>query len=113
MQRPEAIADASTYLWERPASELISIIGEGGFQSLYSRSIHLCSVAYPWMTLDHPLPLEIPQNTSRFAGLKISLEGRGDGSQRSQHYFIDYIYRHASLVNRRTPNGQHITFCLG
>lgn len=50
MQRPEAIVEVSIYLWERLAHELVSIIGEGGFQSLYKRSLHLAVPAFPWMT---------------------------------------------------------------
>lgn len=72
MQRPEAIPDVSVSLWERLASELISIIGEGGFQSLYARSIHLTSAMYPWLTPVHPKP----GTDARFAGLKKDLEGK-------------------------------------
>lgn len=50
MQRPEAIVDVSILLWEKLARELVSIIGEGGFQSLYKRSLHLTTPAFPWMT---------------------------------------------------------------
>lgn len=71
-QRPEAIADVTTHLWERLASELISIIGEGGFQSLYSRSTHLNGVAFPWMVRNNPGK----ETASRFATLKMCLEGR-------------------------------------
>ena len=72
MQRPEAILDVTVNLWDRLASELISIIGEGGFQSLYLRSVHLTNVTFPWLVLSHPSQ----QTDSRFAGLKMSLEGR-------------------------------------
>jgi len=72
MQRPEAILDVTVNLWEQLASELISIIGEGGFQSLYSRSVHLTNVSFPWMVLSHPWQ----RTDSRFANLKISFEGR-------------------------------------
>ena len=64
--------DVTIDLWEKLAFELISIIGEGGFQSLYSRSIHLAGTTFPWITLSHP---EQPAD-SRFADLKINLEGR-------------------------------------
>lgn len=71
-QRPEAIAEVTVHLWERLARELISIIGEGGFQSLFSRSIRLTSVTFPWIMECDP-----PHKTApRFAGLRISLGGR-------------------------------------
>lgn len=72
MQRPGAIIDVSISLWESLALELIAIIGEDGFQSLYARSAHLNSVAFPWLLLDHVTQI----STSRFAGLQISLEKR-------------------------------------
>jgi hypothetical protein len=70
MRRPETVVEVSIDLWERLASELTSIIGEGGFQSLYTRSAHLTCVTFPWMVLSHPW------QRTRFSDLKISLEGR-------------------------------------
>ncbi len=72
LQPPDALAKVSIALWESLASELIAIIGEGGFQSLYSRSIYLVKPAYPWLALK----LSSPQTGSRFAGLHMSFEGR-------------------------------------
>lgn len=72
MQRPEAMLDVSIDLWERLAAKLILIIGEGGFQSLYSRSVHVTGAAFPWLAPSHPRH----QTDSRFTGLKISLGGR-------------------------------------
>ena len=92
LQRPEAILDVTIDLWGRLASELVSIIGEGGFQSLYSRSIHLTSATFPWM--ERNLPSQ--KTDSRFAGLKMSLEGRdfteaGEGSITLLITFIDIL----------------------
>lgn len=70
MQRPEAMLDVTISLWERLASELISIIGEGGFQSLYSRSVHITRVTFPWIVPSHPWQ----RTDSRFEDLKISFE---------------------------------------
>src|SRR5690606_35621159 len=72
MQRPEAMLDVTINLWQSLAFELIAIIGEGGFQSLYARSIHLSNATFPWLTCAHPA-----QGTdSRFAGLKKNLEAQ-------------------------------------
>lgn len=96
MQRPEAIADATKYLWERLAAELISIVGEGGFQSLYARSVHLTSAAFPWLVLTHPLQ----QGDSRFAGLKMSLEERdsAEATEASITLLITFIDILALLI---------------
>jgi hypothetical protein len=92
MQRPEAMLDVTISLWERLAAKLISIIGEGGFQALYSRSIHLTSVTFPWIALgDQP-----QAGDSRFSGLKTRLEGQdlahaGEASITLMVTFIDTL----------------------
>ena len=50
MQRPVDIVDVSILLWVKMARQLVSIIGEGGFQSLYDRSLHLTVPTFPWLT---------------------------------------------------------------
>lgn len=79
MKRPDAIVNTTIQLWEQLAAELISIIGEGGFQSLYARSLHLTSATYPWIVPGQPWQ----SGESRFAGLQKSLEGR-DAAQASE-----------------------------
>jgi hypothetical protein len=79
MQRPEAITDVTIDLWERLAASLISIIGEGGFQSLYSRSVYLTSATFPWMAPNPPTQ----KINLGFADLKMSLEGR-DSTEASE-----------------------------
>lgn len=92
MQRPDALVDVTILLWERLAFELISIIGEEGFQSLYSRSGHLIIVAYPWLLLDY----DSHSFVSRFAGLQMSLESRdftevGEASKALLITFVDIL----------------------
>ncbi|BBP05255.1 hypothetical protein TPL01_23940 [Sulfuriferula plumbiphila] len=38
-QHTEKVADAAINLWEQMAIQIISIVGEGGFNSLYARSV--------------------------------------------------------------------------
>lgn len=101
LQRPDAIVDVTISLWERLASELISIIGEGGFQSLYSRSVHLTRAAFPWIALDH----SGTDADSRFADLSMSLEGRDftEASEASMALLITFIDILALLI------GEHLT----
>jgi hypothetical protein len=70
-QHTEKVADGATNLWEQMATEIISIVGEGGFNSLYARSIFLTRSTFPWLAAG-ALP---PQAGQRFAGLKMSFEG--------------------------------------
>lgn len=101
MQRPEAMLDITLHLWTRLGAELVSIIGEGGFQSLYSRSLHLTGKTFPWVLLDPPAQ----EMSSRFAGLKTSLEGQ-DSKEASEasiallSIFVDIL---GSLI------GDHLT----
>lgn len=71
-QHTEKVADAAIDLWEQMATQIISIVGEGGFNSLYVRSVFLTRSTFPWLATG-PLP---PQADQRFAGLKMSIEGR-------------------------------------
>lgn len=65
-----ADADAAILLWEKLAAEVISIIGEGGFDSLYQRSGYLVQQAYQCLA---PCLQSAPAE-HRFADLKASLE---------------------------------------
>lgn len=95
-QRPDALLEVTVSLWERLASELISIIGEGGFQSLYSRSVHVSSASFPWLVLSHPWQ----RTDARFADLKISFEGRDftEASEASITLLITFIDILALLI---------------
>lgn len=48
-QQPENIADAAMGHWQQLADEIISIVGEAGFASLYERSLHLAQSTFPWL----------------------------------------------------------------
>jgi len=60
------VADAAVMLWEQIASKIISIVGEGGFNSLYARSLFLSQPSFPWLAV---CPLST-QPDQRFAELK-------------------------------------------
>jgi len=67
---PEKVVDIAIDLWEQLAKEIISIIGESGFYSLYARSIYLTQSTFPWLAANSHLP----QTHHRFAELKMSFE---------------------------------------
>lgn len=71
-QHTENVADAAVILWEQMATQIISIVGEGGFNSLYARSVFLTRITFSWIAAG-ALP---PQAEQRFTGLKTSLEGQ-------------------------------------
>lgn len=68
-RQPENIADAAMDLWEKLAGEIISVVGEAGFNSLYERSVHLAQPTFPWLP-----PSSSPlQAQNRFAELRTRL----------------------------------------
>jgi len=68
----DKVADAAVILWEQIATHIISIVGEGGFNSLYTRSVFLTQSTFPWLSA----AALSSQNGSRFAELKICLEAQ-------------------------------------
>ncbi len=68
-KQTEKVADASIILWEQLAIQIISIVGEDGFNALYVRSVFLSRSTFPGSAI--PLP---PQAEHRFAELKGALK---------------------------------------
>ena len=50
-----AIAEATISTWHQVASQIIPVIGAGGVDVLFNRSLHLMCTAFPWLTIpdDH------------------------------------------------------------
>ena len=51
-RHPGPVADTALHLWRKLAPELITIIGELGFDALYARSIRLARLRHPWIRQD-------------------------------------------------------------
>ena len=66
---PEKVGEDAIKLWEQMASEIISIVGESGFNSLYARSIFLTQSTFPWLMANL-------KTDHRFEELKINFEGQ-------------------------------------
>lgn len=66
----EKIPAAAVVIWEQMAKEIILIVGEGGFNTLYSRSLVLTQSTYFWLEFEP----HTAQNGQRFAELKMCLE---------------------------------------
>lgn len=65
-------ADAAMRLWEQMSSRIISIIGAGGFHSLYARSLFIARARFLWLDED-----ELPTQTDQlFAQLKKYFESQ-------------------------------------
>ena len=94
-QLPEKDADAALHVWEQMATQIISIVGEEGFNSLYARSIFLTQSTFPWLAAG-----PAPQSDHRFAGLKTSLDGQtpAQASEANTLLLITFIEILASLI---------------
>ena len=83
-QHPEKVADAAINLWEQMATQIISIVGEDGFNSLYARSVFLAQPTFPWLTAS-----SLSQQTDqRFAELKKRLEGQTPSQAREANSLL-------------------------
>jgi hypothetical protein len=71
-QHTEKVADTAIVLWEQMATKIISIVGEGGFNSLYARSLFLTVSHHPWLESG----ALSPQTGQRFSELKKCLAGQ-------------------------------------
>jgi hypothetical protein len=57
---------------ETLAAQLLPVIGNESFQSLFSRSLHMTSRQFPWLAMD----LKEWDHTNRFSGLQANLGSR-------------------------------------
>ena len=93
------VAAASITLWEQMASQIIMIVGEDGFNSLYARSLFLSQRTFPWLAAP-----SLPPNTDqRFAELKMSLEGQApaQASEANSLLLITFTDILASLIGEQ------------
>ena len=83
-QHPGKVADAAINLWEQMATQIISIVGEDGFNSLYARSVFLAQPTFPWLAASSPSQ----QADQRFAELKKRLEGQTPSQAREANSLL-------------------------
>ena len=83
-QRHEKGTDAAVDLWEQMAAQLILIIGAGGFDSLFARSVFLSQSTYPWLAARS----EPPQTEYRFADLEKNLQAQSPALAREANCLL-------------------------
>ena len=98
-QSPEKVADAAIHAWEQLATQIISIVGEDGFNSLYARSLFLSQSKFPCLA---PNP-QAPQADHRFAGLGTNLEGQppAQASEANSLLLVTFTDILASLIGEQ------------
>jgi hypothetical protein len=102
-QPPEQVADAAISLWEQLATEIISIVGVGGFNSLYARSVFLTQSTHPWLFAGS----WTAQTNQRFADLRVCLAEQppAHASEASRLLLITFTDILASLIGERLTAG--------
>jgi hypothetical protein len=80
----ENVADAAIDLWVQMATQIVSIVGEDGFNSLYARSVYLAQPTFPWLAA-HTLS---PQADQRFAELKMHFEAQTPSQAREANSLL-------------------------
>lgn len=71
-KQSDASGEMILALWINLAANLVSLIGDEGFNALYSRSLHLAGATHPWLA---DLPA-LSGDRPRFAALASSLQDR-------------------------------------
>lgn len=101
-QHPEG-ADAVSVLWEKLATEVSSIVGAGGFDSLYERSVFLTQSSFPWLAAG----VSSAQAGHRFASLKTSLAAQtpAHASEANRLLLVTFTDIMASLIGEALTTG--------
>jgi hypothetical protein len=100
---PGDATEVATRLWQPLASELVSIVGEGGFNALYARSLYLTNAAFPWLTAGKP-----PHTTDNWlTDLKANLEGQNAAEAYKANQMLLQIFTDilASLIGEPVTIG--------
>ena len=98
-RRTERVVEAELALWEQMASQILPIIGEAGFNSLYARSVFLTQATFPWLAAESPSN----QTEHRFAELKRCLDGQtpAQASAANRLLLITFTDILASLIGEQ------------
>jgi hypothetical protein len=90
-------------LWQPLTCELVSIIGEGGFDTLFARSLHLTHASFPWLAPGERLRLA----DFRLAEFAIRLDGQSAGEASRASYLLLQTFTDilASLIGEPLTTG--------
>ena len=86
-------------IWEPLATEVVSIVGEAGFNSLYARSIYITEKNCPW----YVLPTQVPSTSERFIEIKMNFERLSSAqfNEANSLLLITFIDILASLIGEQ------------
>jgi hypothetical protein len=67
-----AVAEAALGTWHDMANRLSPVIGKGGVEALFRRSLHITSATFPWLSI----AAEVENGAALLVDLKVRLSGR-------------------------------------
>ena len=81
------------------AVEIVALVGEGGFNSLYERCISLTQIIFPWLVIGLPLP----RNANRFTELQQRFDEQSisDTNAANNQLLITFTDLLASLIGEQ------------
>ena len=71
-QQADMTAEGAIALLDQVAAQIIVLVGEAGFASLYARSLFVSQFQFPWLAVDGPTA----QADHRFENLRASLRAQ-------------------------------------
>ncbi|MFJ2987152.1 hypothetical protein ACIPF8_04760 [Collimonas sp. NPDC087041] len=78
----EKFSDAAIVQWELMTTKIIAIVGEGGFNSLYARSVFLTQSTFPWLA-SCIVTQQSQEQQQQFAALKAAFEAQEPAQARA------------------------------
>ena len=99
---PESVADDADNLWEQLATQIISIVGEDGFNALFTRALYLNRPAAPWLDVGRLGA----QADRRFAELKMRFDEQmpAVANEANAQLLITFTDLLASLIGEQLTN---------
>lgn len=83
-QHTENVAADPIKSWEKISTNIISIIGEGGFHSLYMRSLFLAKKTFPWLESG----IYTQHTVDPFLALKVCYAGQAPAQVQKANFLL-------------------------
>lgn len=90
-------ADVAVRLWQPLSSTLIAIVGEGGFNALFNRSLFLARGTFPWLMASDPLRA-VDYTFSDLSNCLAGHDDPADTGKASQFLLLTFTDILASLI---------------
>lgn len=86
-QQPDNIVDAAMCDWEQLSAEIVSIVGETGFTSMYERALHMAQPTCPWILPDSS-STQWDAQSRRYQELEMLLAGQTPAIAAAAHRLL-------------------------